>query len=199
MNVAAGSASDGNLIVLAAGQSGRPPAPDPLPILYHDRSNPLFDRRRNRSDMRALDSWICRSSDGGETRTRDGEVTIPDGEEYFIPFGDIISADGQLWASFYDAHAAWIVRSSDDGRSWPGSSSGTGLFRSTDGGQKWKFELMLTTARQIPGHLLCLEDGRILFCFGLRNTGLHGVAAGVPSRGSARDSAIATRARRSDS
>lgn len=47
--------------------------------------------------------------------------------------------------------------------------------RSRDGGRTWKREGALTMPLQIPGDLLKLADGRVLFSYGARNRGLYGV------------------------
>jgi photosystem II stability/assembly factor-like uncharacterized protein len=48
-------------------------------------------------------------------------------------------------------------------------------FRSTDGGRTWRCEGPLTMPLQIPGDLLKLPDGRVLFSYGARNRGLYGI------------------------
>jgi len=162
---------------------------------------------------RVLDPWVCRSTDGGRTWSREGTVEIPSGAPVLIPFGDIERCDdGLLGVSFYsDAedglhNTAWFLRSQDDGRTWgeavmigadnynetdllylgasrwfaaartrrPGRID---LFVSEDGGASWQCHGPLTSPGQHPGHLMRLDDGRILLVYGLRTQGLRGVGA----------------------
>jgi len=204
MNVSAGLAANGDMIVLAAGWSNRPPLPDPLPIFPHDAyeppPGPAFGKGQS------LSPWVCRSSDAGRTWTHSDAVSEPEGTDYFIPFGDIMpGADGLLGTTCYAPDRVWFVTSEDDGRTWSKrylisegfnetdvlhlgdghwiavgrsvAADGMGLLRSRDNGETWALDGLVTLACQHPGHLLRLADGRILLSFGVRNTGLHGVAA----------------------
>ena len=197
MNVAAGLAHDGSLIVLASGWSAR--------RKVGDYTSPHAGQ--------VLPMWACRSDDGGRTWTQRATVTPPAGRTpYIIPFGDIVRLPGgQLGACIYswappDEHAAYFYTSADGGRSWStrgvirdGNTNETTpvvlpdgrllaagrtlgdqhleLFESTDGGATWTNPGPLTLGSQHPGHLLLLADGRLLLTYGLRNRGLHGVGA----------------------
>lgn len=59
------------------------------------------------------------------------------------------------------------------------------LFRSDDDGQSWKLVQPLTQANQHPGHLLQLDDGRLLLTYGNRIADQFGVAAKVSDDGGA--------------
>lgn len=48
-------------------------------------------------------------------------------------------------------------------------------YRSVDGGRTWKLEGPITLARQHPGDLLKLPDGRVLLSYATRNPGLYGI------------------------
>ena len=196
MNVAAGLARDGALVVLASGWGNRPSEPP------DDGSFPPGD---------ILDTWVCRSTDGGRTWTRTGQVDPPpDAAGHIIPFGDIVPlGDAGLAVSFYtwqppDGHDSYCYSSDDDGLSWgravpikQGDINETTLlaldqrrllaaartlddqhlrlFGSDDAGRSWADRGPVTTMHQHPGHLLRLADGRVLLTYGLRNPDLHGV------------------------
>jgi hypothetical protein len=122
MNVAAGLANNGDLVVLASGWSHRLPVPEPLPVSPHD---PLPEGYGN--NMTAghfgvaspLPVWVCRSSDGGRTWTRKETLTPPEGLDHCIPFGNCIpGTNDTLHATVYGASRVWFARSLDDGRTW---------------------------------------------------------------------------------
>src|SRR5207253_875387 len=75
MNVAAGEAHDGSLIVLASGWGGTGLRDKILPV------------------------WVCRSSDGGQTWERNDAGALPQGADYLIPFGDVVAGPGSLLAA----------------------------------------------------------------------------------------------------
>lgn len=79
MNVAAGLAGNGDLIVIASGWSDRPPRGE-------SRPGPKFG-----PNAQVLPSWVCRSSDGGRTWTHEQErFPAPEGDAGIVPFGKII-------------------------------------------------------------------------------------------------------------
>lgn len=196
-NVAAGLTHAGALVVIVSGWS------------YQGK--PVVGQR-NKLDQ-VLNPWVCRSTDGGRTWSREGTVVIPDGASALVPFGDIERcADGTLGASGYSHpgdrsyNTAWFLRSRDDGLTWgeavvigPDDYNETDLlylgetrwlaasrtkrdgrldlFVSEDNGDSWTCQGALTLPRQHPGHLMRLQDGRILLVYGLRNQGLRGVGA----------------------
>ena len=196
MNVAAGLAHDGALVVIASGWSHKAPRGEEPPA----------------GTSTVLSPWVCRSDDGGRSWVRTEEVALPEGIPPLIPFGDIVrAADGSLGVSFYSWHekgrnTAYLLRSRDDGRTW-GEAVVIGaddynetdllcldekrwlaaartlkdghldLFRSEDGGSTWMRRGVLTLPGQHPAHLLQLADGGILLVYGIRNRGLYGVGA----------------------
>lgn len=198
MNVAAGCAANGDLLVIASGWT---------PVLQPGTEDPDF-AFRNRE---ALDARVCRSADGGRTWIWTDSVTVPDKKDrWFIPFGDISQGPAGLAAPFYSSpeeggrNTSWILRSSDDGASWGDGSLiaaadfnetdilhlGDGrwlaacrtmkdghvqLFASQDDGRAWQDQGPLTLPGQHPPHLTNLADGRILLTYGIRNKGLYGV------------------------
>ena len=188
MNVAAGLARNGDLLVLASG--------------YDDPGE--FKKR--------LPALVCRSADGGITWDIDSRPfpRDPSGKD-IVPFGDIIVADdGSLRASAYLENGD-MVRSDDDGRSWtfagviaeghnetspfhlgrgkwlavsrtsdpPYPNSTLDLYTSEDDGASWSLRKRITELGQHPGHLLLLADGRIILTTGDRRPGHFGVAATI--------------------
>ena len=195
MNVAAGRAHNGDLIVLASGWGGEGLRRKIMPIM------------------------VSRSSDGGRTWQRSFDVELPEGLTYLIPFGDIVRMEGRmLTAPFYHEDRDWssksrpetregsayLLYSKDDGRTWGdgvviGSDDynetavlrlranrwlaatrtyGDGhleLFVSEDDGRNWKNAGPLTLPSQHPAHLMRLADGSILLTYGIREKGHQGI------------------------
>jgi len=192
MNVGAGRARNGDLLVLCsawAPTAGRP-------------------------DSRIIPAWVSRSSDGGRTWAITKSFPEPEpGWTDFVPFGPILPGpDGKLHTACYargladpTARSVWHFTSSDDGRTWQrGSLIGANhnetsifhvsgrewlaasrtnplyrieLFRSTDNGVTWQAPQPVTQTRELNAHLLRLKDGRILMSYGKRLAGHSGVLA----------------------
>ncbi len=199
MDVAAGLAANGDLIVISSGWN---------PVQAPGTDVPDFDF----SASQCLYARVCRSADAGHTWERADTVTVPDDPEgWCIPFGDIVEGPDGLAAAFYTGpkddtrNSAWMLRSTDDGRTWGDGSLivaddynetdilhlGAGrwlavcrtkldyhvqLFASDDDGRSWQDRGPLTQSAEHPAHLLRLADGRILFTFGIR-IGKRGVGA----------------------
>lgn len=103
------------------------------------------------------------------------------------------------WASYFltseDGGASWQVRAKIaenlnetallylGGEEWLAALRGKAveLYRSTDGGETWTSEGVVSEARQIPAHLLQLEDGRIVLTTGDRREGHLGIRARISS------------------
>ena len=195
MNVAAGLAPDGALVVLASG----------------------WDLRQE--PMAVLPCAVCRSEDGGRTWTPLSHVPMPDGVAFLVPFGDVVALPGgAIAASFYyqslardkaqgrDFAQVYVLFSRDNGQSWGepaalggGDQNETALLRRPDGqwlaaartrrernlelfvscdeARTWENRGGLTLPNQHPGHLCALADGRVLLVFGIRNQGLYGIGA----------------------
>jgi len=197
MNVAAGLAADGDLIVISSGWSNRyPPG-------------------KSGSPFRAgiLDPWVCRSADGARTWTIDKEAFPAQGPNggVSIPFGDVVKGnDGALRAAIYAVSLTqrkdrvYIYRSPDDGKTWGEPAvldekalrnetamvhlgkgkwlaavreNGLHLHRSDDDARTWTCPKRLTPPAQHPGHLLRLRDGRVLLTSGTRTGNEKGVDA----------------------
>lgn len=204
MNVAAGRARDGSLVVLASGWSNRP-APG------------TFRGHRIPDQADILPMWICRSADQGRTWTRgDRPVPVPaNGPTRIIPFGDIVQlADGALgvciysWSPATKQHNNYFYVSRDDGRTWAergvvraGNINETtpvvlrggrllaagrtlddqhlDLFASDDHGATWTCRGPVSAGSQHPADLLLLADGRLLLSYGNRIAGQFGVVAKI--------------------
>jgi hypothetical protein len=194
MNVAAGLARDGSLVVLASGWSDR--------NTVGQYSDP--------TDGSVLPTWVCRSNDGARTWSHSEKIVAPESAPHIIPFGDIVQmGNGLLGASAYSwnrshDNSAYFYVSEDDGLSWSYRSdiarkngnetamlvfpegsilaavrtSDDGhlhIYKSDDHGLSWAFLDDVTVSGQHPGHLLRLQDGRVLLTYGNRQDGAKGV------------------------
>jgi hypothetical protein len=192
MNVAAGLAKNGDLLVIASGWTGIKPS--------GEVGQPFRER--------ILPPWVCRSKDGGRTWSVDQEAfpapwpeaarqpVSPQG--ICVPFGDILPGeDGMLRVAMYTGArgAGFVFRSADDGKTWAEPvaiadnavlnepaifhlggakwlaatrSNGLDLYVSDDDAQTWTHRQKLTGAAQHPGHIMRLTDGRLLLTYGNR-------------------------------
>lgn len=196
MNLAAGLAANGDLLVLCSGWSN-------VQQPGQEKKAPFRDA--------VLSAWVSRSSDGGRTwQVRKEFPANPvEGMAPLIPFGDIFQAqDGSLRASAYAAklperhYHTWMLRSDDDGQTWSvmslvsdyanethlfplgegkwlaaARSTQLDLFRSDDDGRTWTKQGSVTERNEFNGHLARLADGRLLLSYGVRIDGQHGVKA----------------------
>ncbi len=206
MNVAAGLARNGNLLVLCSGWTD-----------VKQPERPKQDRFRDA----VIAAWVCRSTDGGWTWTQHKHFATPEpGWTEFVPFGPIlVGDDGALHASCYAGeftdpattyktrgYRAWHFRSDDDGQTWRATSViGPGhnetslfhlggqrwmaaaridaveLFRSNDDGVTWQGPQRVTGRNEINAHLARLKDGRLLLSYGNRVKDQFGVMAKLSS------------------
>jgi len=196
MNVAAGKALNGDLVVIASGWSEK------YALGYEGA----------RGKPQVLDPWVCRSSDGGQSWSVDKTAfpaKSPEGHPV-IPFGDILLGQDQaLRVATYTCppdrrDRVYIYRSSDDGKTWTepipldpnrgrnetailslgnglwlaaartigsdpsGRSSFLDLYASKDDACTWQHRLPLTDSSQHPGHLARLQGGALLLSYGNR-------------------------------
>jgi hypothetical protein len=184
MNVAAGLAANGDLLVIASGWSHRPPKGKPA---------------GHRPPAHPLAPWVCRSADGGKTWSIDRTALpkTPAGQ-VGVPFGDILCGkDGALRAALYwgGRGETFVYRSPDDGKTWgepvmmnkdavidepalfhlgagkwlaAARHNGLDLYVSGDDARTWKHRQKLTGTQQHPGHFTRLKDGRLLLSYGNR-------------------------------
>jgi hypothetical protein len=206
MNVSAGLAKNGDLVVLASGWDRRPPKGQPP---------------ASHVGAQVLPAWVCRSRDGGRAWEIAGSGMPPPPKAdmcHLIPFGDVlVGGDGALYASAYAGclkpeggfdgrDSSFFLRSADDGRTWSVRSMIAAddynetailhlgerhwlaaartarrqhleLLRSDDEGATWRRDQSLSLPRQIPAHLLRLQDKRLLLVYGMRCPQHSGVAA----------------------
>ncbi len=200
MNVAAGTAHDGSLIVLASGWGG-----------------PKFRGR-------ILKPWVNRSKDGGRSWSRSESVTLPQGFDYLIPFGNVITISGRtLAAPFYHEQinlsvpqepgrkrtgTSYLLFSHDDGLTCGDAvvvaaedCNETAVLRlasdrwlaavrtfqdahldqyiSTDEGRTWSRSGPLTLPSHHPAHLLKLADDQVLLTYGIRERHHQGIGIRV--------------------
>jgi hypothetical protein len=203
MNVAAGLAANGDLLVIASGWSHRPRKGE--------------GQAGHGAPAHPLMPWVCRSPDGGRTWTRAETLGPPTGKSLagvqpvrIIPFGDVVHLqDGMLGVCIYswqspDEHNCYFYSSADNGHSWAirgiiqeGNINETAplvlpngellacartlgdqhleLFRSGDHGKNWQREQAVSEGLQHPAHLLNLADGRILLTYGDRRESHQGI------------------------
>lgn len=208
MNVAAGTAGNGDLIVLASGWELK------------------INNSGSASLVKILRPWVSRSKNSGRNWkvNKTGFPQAEPGMSEYIPFGDIMPGnDGSLRVLAYAQSAdkainkVSVFRSDDEGRNWKlmsfmsdgkdetafcGGHNETAfmhlgdgkwiaaarrwkegaamdLFRSDDDGHSWTMVKQLTKASQHPGHILKLNNGKLLLTFGNRIAGQRGVAVKI--------------------
>lgn len=196
MNVAAGLAKNGDLIVISSGwllQLKPPPPPGQL---------------RTAGLVSVLQPWVCRSTDGGRTWTVDKHAMSAKGLVGGppVPFGDIIEGrDGALRVAAYTRvpsenkslrlRRAYVYRSQDDGRTWGEPApidddqsrcepallhlgggkwlvitrgGGQNLYSSVDDATTWRHRTRLHLGGY-PCHLMRLRSGRLILSVGTRS------------------------------
>lgn len=124
LNVAAGRAHDGSLVVLSSGTSNLEPR----------------GSTAGNVSWRFLPILISRSSDRGSTWQHSSSVNLPGAADYLIPFGDVITGPGKTLAAcaYHDGRykrtgnpsrnrrdpaakalgSSYLLFSKDDGRTW---------------------------------------------------------------------------------
>lgn len=197
MNCAVGLSADGDLIAVISGWSnqevaGQTPYSDsPFRAAILD---PVVCRSsdQGRSWSVSESGMPPRCPDGGISIPYGDILTGGDGKLRLAAYSAgkaMVGLDKQL------GDLSYIFHSDDDGRTWTrpipldtqrnrnetallhlgngewlaaARSSDLGLYRSQDEARTWRFIAPATSARELPGHLLRLNDGRILLSYGDR-------------------------------
>jgi Neuraminidase (sialidase) len=187
MNVGAGLAANGDLLVLCSGWTDEKQEERPKQAPFRDAVIP---------------TWVCRSRDGGRTWTQIKRFAPPENELHTSMYAGELAEPAK--SSRMKSFRAWHFRSDDDGTTWrPASVIGMthnetslfhlggrnwlaaarieamDIFRSSDDGATWQTPLRVTGRNEINGHLLRLADGRILLSYGSRVKGQFGVLAKI--------------------
>lgn len=193
MNVAAGLAGNGDLISLISGWSKRnaignysPPGEgEVLPVWV----------------CRSADGGTSWHREGEVVLTENSQRFIPFGDIVQLPDGML----GACLYQTPRQDRSLFFTSADDGLTWHmrgliGSGNESNplvlpdgrllaalrtvgdqhleLYESGDAGASWRcINPQLTLGMQHPAHLATLADGRLLLCYGLRNSGLFGIGA----------------------
>jgi photosystem II stability/assembly factor-like uncharacterized protein len=199
MNVAAGLAANGDLIVIASGWTHRPRKGE--------------GTAGHQPPAHTLLPWVCRSTDGGRTWARAETLAPPEGVRNVVPFGNVVAvADGSLGVCLYANGSTFFYASADDGLTWSlravlqredinetalatlangqilACARTVGdqhleMFRSTDHGRTWTCEQAVSKASQHPAHLLALDEGRVVLTYGDRRDGHQGIEVRVSADG----------------
>jgi hypothetical protein len=134
-------------------------------IVYPDGSIILF--ASNYSNQ--LDTWAFRSTDGGHTVTEHWLIGTHCSDQSFIllPSGKIIAALRMFGLYMpreelpYGYHSEWD--DSNEGHDY------LAVTESMDGGYTWNSPCPVTYYMEVPGHLMVLQDGRLLLTYGVRH------------------------------
>ncbi len=186
VNHAAGLANNGDLIVICSGTTNINP-PRPFRFLQ-----PWISRSSDGGRSWSIDKQSAPAKDP------DGKMWIPFGD--ILP-----GNDGALRLAVYSARPPCrlhVLRSPDDGKTWgefvpvdpdhdrnetalfhlggrkwlaAARSNGLSLYASADDARTWQYRGLLTAPAQHPGHLMRLQDGRLLLSYGNRTATVHGV------------------------
>jgi hypothetical protein len=195
MNHAVGQAKNGDIVVLVGGWTNQPAPGQPRKSNQPFRESilrPLVCRSSDGGKTWAVDKTAFPATIPGGIATPFGDIKIAGN-------GDLVAI---AYAADSRTH---ILRSTDDGRTWGApvpleegaytnetallrtgganwiaaarskAREGLRLYKSTDDARTWTFKTHVTTGELQPGHLLLLEDGRILLAYGNRTRGGEGV------------------------
>lgn len=196
MNCAAGLDQDGNLLVLVSGWTARdvPGKPRPHSEGHTLRAwvNKSGDGGRTWVRMGTLpetghrfafvpfgdvttahDGALCVSAYdwNEEAKTRNAYLfaSLDGGESWKLR--TVINPGGNETAILHLGEGRWLAASR------VGEDSNLNLLSSNDDGYTWENHGAITEPNEVTGHLLQLEDGRVLLSYGDRNKGRFGVKA----------------------
>lgn len=150
MNVSAGLADNGDLLVIASGWDKREEHPP------SEKTDFIWGSQFKDADI--LIPWVCRSRDGGRTWERTETVSCepsgaPAGIAAPVPYGDIaIAAPGFLVSAMY-------LGKKNEKKC--GLTAGSYCFRSRDDGKTWGKPSLISDAHSETA-ILCLDEDRWL-------------------------------------
>jgi len=208
MNVAAGLTGSGALVVLASGWSNRPKQGEPaIPFSQSAVLKAWICRSEDGGFTWEIDkhSFPNEVEEGATHLIPFGDII--EAEEGTL--GVSCYCEHKVGANAGE-NSAWFLVSEDDGRTWTILSpisrvnhNETTLlylggnrwiaasrtqrearldqFSSADGGHSWRLEQAITLPSQHPGHLLRLQDRRVLLTYGVRCRNQFGVDVRVSS------------------
>ncbi|MDD5678481.1 MAG: sialidase family protein [Kiritimatiellae bacterium] len=204
MNCAAGLARDGSLIVLASGWSKRNPPPfyssphegqvlPPWVCRSGDEAKTwehvegAIQLPRGRSHTLIPFGTIVQNHDGTLGVSLYGWGDDPKQRESLFYISD---DDGKTW-TFKSAIAQGLNETTllvlSNGRLLAAARTADDqhmeIYFSDDNGATWSSRGAVSLPRQIPGHMLCLADGRIVLCYGNRCANNFGIDARVSQDG----------------
>lgn len=202
MNHAAGLAGNGDLVVLCSGWTDHKQAERPKQAPFRDAILGNWILRSADGGR----SWtrhenFPRAEPGWTEHIPFGDVWSDASGALHVSCYQGRLADPKR-SSKIQSFRSWHFRSDDDGRSWQPVAVigdrhnetqlfplGQGrwlaaarveamdIFRSDDDGRTWSKPVRATERNEINGHLLRLNDGRLLLTYGVRIAGRHGVCA----------------------
>ncbi len=202
MNHAAGLAGNGDLVVLCSGWTDhkQPERPKQAPFRDAILGNWTL-RSADGGRTWAQHESFPRAEPGWTEHIPFGDVWADAGGALHVSCYQGRLADPAR-SSKIQTFRSWHFRSDDDGRSWqPVAVIGArhnetqlfplgqgrwlaaarveamDIFRSDDNGRTWQEPVRATDRNEINGHLLRLQDGRLLLTYGVRVAGRQGVCA----------------------
>jgi hypothetical protein len=199
MNVAVGLARNGDLVALVSGRSNRSPVG--IETSGHDGGPlaPWLCRSQDGGRTWTHTEFAAPPDAPAWPATPFGDIVqLSDGELGVCAYHLVTKTE----------HSAYLYTSADDGLTWsfrstidPVNANETAplvlpsgrvlaasrsefknylrVYGSDDVGASWEYMGPASTTMQIPGHLLLLNDGRLLLTFGIRNTGFMGVGVRI--------------------
>ena len=138
-------------------------------IVYPDGSILLFASNYNRDQPRRFETWAFRLTDGGHAIAEYWLIGENCHDQSFVllPSGKIVAALRMFGLRMsrqelpYGYHPEW-----DDGNE---GHDYLAVTESLDGGHTWSPRRPVTHYMEVPGHLLVLQDGRLLLTYGVRH------------------------------
>jgi hypothetical protein len=138
-------------------------------IVYPDGSIVLYASNYNLHQPRRFETWAFRSIDGGHTAVEHWLIRKNSHDQSFVrlPGGKIVALLRMFGLQMsrdelpYGYHPEW-----DDGNE---GHDYLAVAESLDDGYSWSTPRPVTYYMEVPGHLLVLQDGRLLLTYGVRH------------------------------